>query len=273
MGDRGRIVLLWFGIYVLYFPFCFLIYMQVVICCACASTPIRVCHRGNDSAFGGGGTIDYNEVGTEESTGPTLVSNPPPHRINPYGAIWSCEAPGAVARTFSDLQEFVLAEVTVPMAGQALVRGKDYAVQCRRTFLNRAAAGDRGLPRHRDDAGSEPLLSFSVSLHVRTADCRGGGLKIHRSEGCGAVTIEWNSGDAVIFLGSKLEHQTCIVEEGTDYTFVMFYDLLHYGGRRRASTLFRLPDISSKFRPLSDERLRHLLRVLNALGTLWVRRV
>ena len=87
-----------------------------------------------------------------------------------------------------------------------------------RVFLNRQRANEKPLGAHKDKG---PVISASV--HVCTEDIMGGGLRILGGE---CTTIHWPKGEAtsLLFCGCNLTHKTIMVDKGTDYAFIFFFD-------------------------------------------------
>ena len=86
-----------------------------------------------------------------------------------------------------------------------------------RVFLNRQRANEKPLGAHKDKG---PVISASV--HVCTEDIMGGGLRILGGE---CITIRWPKGEATsMIFASTLTHKTLLVDKGTDYGFIFFFD-------------------------------------------------
>ena len=86
-----------------------------------------------------------------------------------------------------------------------------------RVFLNRQRANEKPLGAHVDKG---PVISASV--HVCTDDIMGGGLRILGGE---CITIRWPKGEATsMIFASTLTHKTLLVDKGTDYGFIFFFD-------------------------------------------------
>ena len=86
-----------------------------------------------------------------------------------------------------------------------------------RVFLNRQRANEKPLGAHKDKG---PVISASV--HVCTEDIMGGGLRILGGE---CTTIHWPKGEAPsLTFASTLTHKTIMVDKGTDYGFIFFFD-------------------------------------------------
>ena len=86
-----------------------------------------------------------------------------------------------------------------------------------RVFLNRQRANEKPLGAHKDKG---PVISASV--HVCTEDIMGGGLRFLGGE---CKTIHWPKGEATsLTFASTLTHKTIMVDNGTDYGFIFFFD-------------------------------------------------